>query len=364
MSAKTHFSFVPRKHISMLFGSPVTNTKFQATSSLNQLEAFGLHRPTKAQSLTKAMAKAEPKLASVKSKHDAVQRPFDAPRKRRAVAYSGYIENVECQGLIGGVPAITLWHENQLDLDDEGNALIPYSSVLVAIDGETQTEARYILRERAPETGDNPIAVTLYHGISVEQARQIVHDYNHYATPISEARASSFNSRGPLSEVADAALDANNVSPAMVSPGAGATKKTVIGRQQVMLAVAGYALNGAGLERTVSQRMLSEMNRPDSPRLPMEARRAMTALITEALQHGGGRGGAAASGDKGWRFSPPIECPPMLWQVAGVKLSQGRTPASLRWDSAMDAYNSTKTEGRGGARLRPVERLSRIAAAM
>src|SRR5215510_10403251 len=122
-------------------------------TTLNQLEDYGLSRPT-----TNAFAKAKDLQGNdlfqrAHSLREIVQRRFDKSRQERARDYALYIEQIISGQRLGGVPPITLFCSEPCQYVEETNTLfLPYRSVLVNIDGETQTEARFILRGQLPES--------------------------------------------------------------------------------------------------------------------------------------------------------------------------------------------------------------------
>ena len=184
----------------VITGVAVNNTKFVGVSTLNQLENYGLMRPSTVEDATVKEMKGDRRLRQANDLREEVQRRFDAKRCRNAKAYGRYIEQVEIGGRPGGTPPITLWcHDAKVE---EGGLLIPYGHPLVAIDGETQTEARYLLRDEddfaIPETGNNPVAVVVYYGVDETFARQILHDFNAYTNPVSEKQLAAQNVHGPV----------------------------------------------------------------------------------------------------------------------------------------------------------------------
>ena len=173
----SYFDTTQEQEGKLLKGLSVSENKFQGVAHLNLLEDYGLLRPSVVEKAKKKDTRHDEVLKDSKEMHDLVQRRFDPARIRRAEQYSCYIENVEVNNIPGGTPAITLWYPDKLELTADG-LLIPYKASLIAVDGETQTEARFMLRERIPETGKNKIAITIYHGVSEDHAKQLMYDYN------------------------------------------------------------------------------------------------------------------------------------------------------------------------------------------
>ncbi|MFN2201989.1 MAG: hypothetical protein ACK2UO_12330 [Caldilineaceae bacterium] len=328
----------------VLVGHPVLPYKFQGITTLAQIEAFGLIRPTL---IDRNLKSHNQQQSAAHELHDVTNRKFDKARLDNAQDYSGYIEAVECHDREGGTPAITIYHREHLDDTDNG-VVVPYGAALVAIDGETQTEARYILAERSPETKNNPIAITVYHGISVEAAMQILHDYNTKGLNWSEVKAARFNHTGQLSKAAQEIIDRAGVPQSKVNyRGDGATKKHYFSLQQVLTAVAGYQLNGQGMVTTVGKSHFKRFNEQGAVSVPPTCIDHMTSIVAQA-EHNSAIGAAK----------------PLVWQVAGVLLSQNYQPNQLDWARAVSVYRDTASGGRGGPRMPAKDRIARLANAM
>lgn len=332
---------------------PAGIQKAQATSTLNELQAFGLTEPLQADKATKASMKIDPKLREAAELHSEVQRIFDKGRILRSMNYAEYIRAVEFNGQPGGTPAITLWHPDALECTSEG-IVIPYNTAMTALDGETQLQARFFLRDGCElygdvvegdvSTGEQEIAVTIYHSISMPHARQILHDYNTYATPIPETKAATFNSAGPLSEAVQQALvsagvDLDEVNRRSPRPG----KNHVCSYNQMLYFCAGSILNGSGLKGNVTAGRLKEMNKPTSSNRPPQ--KAIDELKHSVM---------LARNNDDIRLSHV-----QVWQVAGALVSKGHK--NLNWNGGVAAYENTKISGRGGVRMKPADRLAEIA---
>ena len=167
------------KNYEPLLGIAVTSTKFQGVSTLSELHhKFGLERPSKLERRTQAELKNDPEmLQKSKRLRDAVQRRFNKPRMERAGRYADYIEQVE-NGAQGSWRhacdhGLCRLRERPVRHATMKGSKISRGTPLIVIDGETQTEARFLLAEddRLPESFDWPVAVTVYHGVSEEFAR-------------------------------------------------------------------------------------------------------------------------------------------------------------------------------------------------
>ena len=322
-----------------LRGLSVAEHKFQAVSTLDEIEAFGLKRPTDLVALTKRDG--DKKQLEMKGIREAVQRTFQGPRKKRAEIYSAYIESIECEQQVGGTPAITLWLKEPGEVAADG-LVIPYKSVLIAVDGETQTEARFLLAERRPETRSNPIAITLYHGVSEAFGQQILHDYNRYGKSISESQLGAFNSTGPLSTAINQALADAGVDQTLVNRnGPKPTKKHLFSHNQMMHAVVGLAMQSQALTSN-GARWFDELNAAASAR-------NLNGPVVSGL----------ATMLKGARESTDARnAHGIVWQCAGVKAKAGN--GSIKWSDGLRVYAETRSGGRGGVRIPVAERLSAI----
>jgi hypothetical protein len=182
-----------------LIGFPVTDSMFIGISTLDELETLGLKRPTTVEDSKVKERKADQKLQHAYEVREQVQRRFDALRKRRAHAYARYLGEICDDMRFGSTPPITLFSPYQGTIDEEtGDLILEHVAPLVNLDGETQTEARFILRDGNVETGSVPISYVLHHGIDARHAASIMHDYNCYARPVTETKIAVLNSNGLL----------------------------------------------------------------------------------------------------------------------------------------------------------------------
>lgn len=341
----------------VLEGIAVTPHKIQAVTTLNQLQAFGLVEPLKADKAVQRDMKNDDTLRGAHELHAQINRRFDKGRIMRAVAYAVYINNVERDRFPGGAPAITLYHGPELTSNDNGFVIPYYGTFLTAIDGETQTQARFILRDGGKfygqecnaheETGDWPVAVTMYHGIGAEHAQQILHDYNTYATPVSEKKAATFNTTGAISIAVEKALAAAGIDEMRVNRNsANPRKNDICSYDQVMSMVAGYVLNGQGLNSNATAAVLKMLNTPGGASVDATAIPPFTDTVSKAESNDAVRGSHSS-----------------LWQVAGVLMRQGRSSDSLNWEAAHKVWMDTKEPGQGGKRMPAKERLPLIASA-
>jgi hypothetical protein len=178
---------------------------------------IGLHRPSQIEK-AKANDLRDPKLRIAHEVRSQVQRRFDSARLKRAQAYASYLEQLYSGTRTGGFPPITLFSPDLGEISADGTKLVlNYNAALVNLDGETQTEARFLLGEGAVSFGAFPVPFILYHGISQEHAGSIMHDVNFYAKPVAERRIAILNSNGYMSRIiiealAEAGIDGEKIS--------------------------------------------------------------------------------------------------------------------------------------------------------
>ncbi len=322
-------------------GIEVSPVKFQGVTTLRQLEAYGLWRPTRLEKAKASEVKADRRLREAVMLHEEIQRRFDARRARNARCYARYIEQVECHGRAGATPPITLWVDKALSDGDQ--LIIPYGAVIIAIDGETQTEARWIMAEEPdfnlPGTMDHLVAVTIFHDLKEGVARQILHDFNIYANPVSERQLAAQNSEGPatvaaLEVMTAAGIDLETVNRYGVTP----SKKQSIAQNQVLFAVMGYAMKSTALVKNGGSFLDALNNATLSSPINGDTVVKLAPMVKSAV------------GSLDARKSPlPV------WQVAGVLIEQGRDPATLNWSAGKAA-----AKGKRGTK----DRLHKIAESM
>jgi len=324
----------------------VTPIKAVGVSSLAELENCGLIRPS---IVDKAPGKgASDREDEAHKIHAQTQRNFDNPRRDRSVQYAAYIKGVEIDGLSGGTPAITIYSPEKLEETDYGLS-IPFGAVLTALDGETQTEARYLLAEAIPASKGSPLAITLYHGISLDHARQIIHDTNHYVTPISETHSASFNSNGSLTKAFADALSSSGINQSLVNiKGAGATKTFKLSRIQIIAFLCGCKLGNEVSRKNVSESKISDLNSPIHESVNPACVDNASKVINMAAN-----------------FQPIGRYNKAIWQMAGVICSTtGKDPVNLNWAAGQETYLSNIVKGKGGPRPSVAEKLAAIELAL
>ena len=119
-------------------------------------------------------------------------------RRERRDSYANYIQAVRNGDRLGGFPPITMWTKSPVTYAD-GEIDIPGDAVLCAHDGETQLSAWFDLGDnRDAKYYNSPIAVVLYTEATQALADQQLHDFNHYASPVSESEMALHNREGAL----------------------------------------------------------------------------------------------------------------------------------------------------------------------
>lgn len=186
-------------------GVSISDYQFLGVLSLDEAIQYGLSRPSVLEDAKARELKRDPDLFDSHEVRRAVQRRFDAARRKRAASYAVYLDGLAAGTILGGVPPLTLYCDSDAAAA-EGGLLLRLNSKLVAIDGETQTEARFIRRGNDPDTAREAMAVTLYHGISPEHAASIMHDFNYYAHPVKEKAVAPYNSNGAITKAVTSAI--------------------------------------------------------------------------------------------------------------------------------------------------------------
>lgn len=227
----------------------ISPTRFMGSSCLNALEWYGLKRPSRLEQAPNAEMKDQKFKAAVTLRRD-VQRRFDAARRKRAQLYARYLEGLMVHKRKGSAPAITIWTEFAEVDEDAGVLYFKHDSPLVAIDGETQLEARYILRDDPDfgrkETGDYHFPIDIHHDVPEDFARQVLHDYNFYAHPVTERQAITQNVESPITQAVHQILEGADVDKSLISR----FKQTPAGKEVISVSQVMCALIGCIMKET------------------------------------------------------------------------------------------------------------------
>lgn len=329
----------------LLIGLPVTPTVAVGFTTLNGLRDFGIKEPL-------AMARTSERRLDTsdvpnKRLRVLVQRTWDNARKRNAHKYKEYLR-LMYSGKPGSAPPVTLYvPQAALPNDDEDNVLrFPYDEsgvvTAIAIDGETQLQARFFLAQENPATASYHFPITIHHGIDEDHAIQILHDYNRYGTRISEKVLGSRNTTGGLSNTIAEALEIASLDIGELNRiGTAGTKKFVASYQQSMAFVAAYAVGQEALKRSVMS-WFNDLNEPGSAPINRNCRQMLAAMYDLARSNMKVR-----------------QAGPAIWQVAGVLASEDRHPKALNWDKGLESYAETARAGKFG-KVKTADRLAAL----
>lgn len=240
----------------------VTEHLYIGSASLNQMETAGLADPAKVEKATKVDIKHDLKLKEAQDLRGSIQRNFDGPRRRRASDYAVYMSRLRTGEILGGTPPVIVFCPNAVGYDDEKSVIsIPYGTSLIALDGETQTHARYLLRDQIPESGSDVFPVMFYVGIPVQGAKQILHDINSFCTPIDKSKVLSLDGNGALTRGTNAALAASGVKAEQIDRlGTKPKKGTEISFKQANYGVAGAEVGYIGLSSKPAKNHVIDIN--------------------------------------------------------------------------------------------------------
>ena len=233
-------------------GIKLNGKLFMGQMPLVALQHYGLKRPSVVEHSTVRARNADPVLVAAYTLREQVQRRFDKARMRRAEAFSVYLEEIYKEEREGGFPAITLFTPTMGRMrEDNGNLVLDYNAPMVNLDGETQTEARFMLMERWESSGQQPVPFFLYHGISAEHAAAIMHDANFYAKPVAEQKVAILNSYGHLTAVIREVVKEMNIPPSEIA------RLTPLPKKKQLVAYQGLIAGGAGalIGRAVSDNL-------------------------------------------------------------------------------------------------------------
>ena len=297
-------------------GVKVNSYQFIGVTTIHNLRKEGLCRPSAKQKDLGKDRQAQDNLDLRKI----VQRTFDAGRTRNAKAYANYIAGVESGQIDGGFPPINLYLDRAADVGPEGLTIRPHTSMCV-IDGETQTEARFLLYEDLVDEASAhwPVKVVVWHNCDVSQARQYLVDTNLYCNPINSGTAMKMDSSGRLTRAlrlvqTNLGLDESTVA---ISPALPTTSSTLT-HQQLTAAAVGFIL-GTHLSKKPFSGHAEELNRfiPSKDCYAFDEEvlvKQVTALAEEVIRQGLNR-----------------TMVPRVWQACGIKMKSGVQPSQMNF---------------------------------
>ena len=204
-----------------------------------------------------------------RAKQKDLENPFNAPLRRahmmrgsnqrswatkgrrdRRDSYANYIKAVRAGDRLGGFPPITMWTKSEA-LFVDGQLDVPGDAVLCAHDGETQLSAWCKLGDEIdPSYLNAPLAVVLYTNTDQAQADQQLHDFNHYASPVSESEMALHNREGALTAaIRDGLEQSGRQANLIVNPRTDSLGKRFLTTEARLLEMAvGAAYGGDGLK--------------------------------------------------------------------------------------------------------------------
>ena len=303
-------------------GHAVSDHKFQVVTTIGQLKHAGLSRPS-----VKVRAADDEKYSELRA---TMNRRFDKARCLRAEGYAKYIRDTEVLRVReGGTPAITLWCDESIEELGEGQLMISYSANLIAVDGETQLEARHIIAESHPDFMNQPVAVTIYAGMSQKFGQQILADYNSYAVPVNAGTAANFNHASVMGRALEG-VKAHNGWPdnSIKIVGSPKPKKTQFASAlQIRAFIAGFdgELKNTNSPITAMKRINAggiDISGPDIARIADEIR-SMIHLD-----------------------SPARVAPVLVWYMVGHACKEGGHASQMDFERAYQTYLSLKKDKR------------------
>lgn len=322
---------------------PVTDNIAIGVSTLDELETYGLKRPTLVEDATKKEITVDAALAAAHSVRESVQRRFDAARRKRSIEYATYLNGLLGNSLQGAVPPITLFCPKQGEAID-GGLLLPHTSPLVTLDGETQTEARFTLRESITESGEVSVMFVLYHGISAEHAGNIMHDFNVYAHPVSETTVSALNGNGALTSLVIEALQERNIHMDRIQRHRRRPNKNQIASFECLIAGAAGAVLGRTLTGSLRANVARLNTRPNGI-----DRGAIKPFVIHAITIANENPGIGKSA-------------PNVWALAGgIYHDLNKQLSASEWLTVETVFNATKP-ARGTSNPGAVKRQAAFAA--
>jgi hypothetical protein len=329
-------------------GVQIDKTTFVGKATLAQLLSYGMSRPTAVYASGKTKKSGlGAKAVSYAQLRERIQRTWNKARITRAEAYAAYIRNLANGAELGATPPITIFASHTPTVS--GDLLsFPFGTQFIAIDGETQFEARNLIVDNYPDMGFDAreFAVTFFAGITEDHANKILHDFNSMAKPISETILGSKNVTGKLSVAIHDALEKAKMDPAKVNrSGLSATRNTVASFTQMMSFVTGYAMDKQALASHPG-RWFKELNRSDNKTVNGAATASLATLLTAGVPVALGK------------------APAHVWSAAGVKARHGKAVDKMDFVAAVAAYKASSGSGHGGTRVSVADRLAAIYAAL
>lgn len=197
-----------------IHGAAVSDTEFVGVTTLGALKAV-LINPENFDSKDGQKSLKDPIDQNARNFRNTVQRTFTgATKKENLPSYASYIADVREDKIVGCTPAITLFclPPAECDSDETGvaiNALDKHTAVatihpdarLIAIDGETQTAARFRVSDANKSAWGDVIKVILYYGLDPDMhGSQFFNDLNSLQRPVNKALIAAADRRGVITD--------------------------------------------------------------------------------------------------------------------------------------------------------------------
>jgi hypothetical protein len=294
--------------------------QFQGFGALNQLELMGFLQPSILEKVKLKDIANDPGATKNKMLRDSIQRPFDSERRKNSISYRDFLIRTEVHGDMGNVPAITLYTPQAIE--DDGRLIVPFRAPLIAVDGETQSEARFLMRGQHPETGDLQFKITVFANESTEYAKIILCNYNDNGTKVKKNIVKSVDPRGHINHGIQAACGQALLDHDVVISrfGLGGRYK-IAGLRQCQAGMVGAALG----TNEPWDKQFDHLNTNGG----FDAVDQCVDVVGKLLES------AAKNIDL-------RKADPLLWQAAGAAMRAGRDIASLNLSRANQAIQDAK----------------------
>lgn len=314
-------------------GVPVNSTKFIGVTDLKTLASAGVSRPS---SKIGELVGADRAFTNCYDLRKDIQRSFNKARRDNAQSYARYIRGLETKGAAGGCPPINLYCPTTCNIEN-GVLEIPFRASIVAIDGETQLEARFILLDEGVEhAADWKIPVVMWHGCGDDIARQYLVDTNLYANPINSVTAMGLDRTGRLTAAVKSSLQKCGFGDGQVNqssdlPG----KRKSVSLRQVTAAAVGFIL-GQNISDKSYLSVVDELNSavPISDKYEFDLETASDAVASILM---------AASRQNALHTTKPT-----VFQAAGIKAHFGVPATELNF---LEGAEKTPSKGGQGKKM-------------
>ena len=302
-------------------GVSVNKTKFVGVTDMKTLISSGVLRPSL---IFRDVKNAGRDVVNNFRLREDMQRTFNKARSDNAKNYARYIRSIEINKTPGGCPPINLYCQSACKLEN-GVLEFPFRSGVMAIDGETQLEARFILLDEEAEGAESWLfPVVIWHNCGDDVARQYLVDTNLYANPINSVTALSMDRSGRLTQTVKKAILEAGFQDAQVNNGADLPgKRKAVSLRQATAAAVGYILNGHSSSKAYHSE-IDELNNalPINERYEFDPETA-SRVVAEILQVAN-------------RCDVLHQAKPVIFQAAGIKARQGGNVQAFNFSKAIE----------------------------